>query len=211
MSDDRTARPVSGEIMSAAPAGAAHRHHRADDVVDARFETVAPQPDPAPRPQPAADAPPSGLGILRARRPGRTPPQRGGPLFWTVGLALVAGAFWVSGGHALFAPGGQPEQARAAPTHPMRIVDVISRIETNGAQMALLVEGAVRNEGAAAGALPTLSIHVTAKDGTVTRYFLGTGGRTLQPGDRYPFSSRLVAPKDGVGTVTVDFRREGEN
>jgi len=206
MSDDRTARPVSGEIMSAAPAVAAHRHHRADDVVDARFETVAPQPDPTPRP--AAEAPPSGLGILRARQPGRTPPQRGGPLFWTVGLALVAGAFWVSGGHALFAPRVRPEQARPAPTHPMRIVDVTSRIETGG---ALLVAGAVRNEGAAAGALPTLSIHVTAKDGTVTRYFLGTGGRTLQPGDRYPFSSRLVAPKDGVGTVTVDFRREGEN
>ncbi|HWK13538.1 MAG TPA: hypothetical protein VNS02_04030 [Rhizobiaceae bacterium] len=209
MSDDRTARPVSGEIMSTAPAGNANRHHRADDVVDARFETVAPQPAPAARSQPAFDAPPPGLGILHGTRP--TQPQRGGPLFWTVGLALVAGAFWISGGHALFAPSGQPEQARPVSAQPMRIVDVTSRIETNGGQMALMVEGAVRNEGATPGALPTLSIHVTATDGAVTRYFLGTGGRTLQPGDRYPFSSRLVAPKDGVGTVTVDFRQEGEN
>ena len=141
MPDERNARPVSGEIMAAPLAGAepAEPGLIHADVVDAEYETVR-LGESAVQARTftsigTATAPLQGLGSLRKADTAARPqgPVRGGPVFWIFGLGLAAGAFWVSGGHALvrqapFAatspkPGGTPGMSRRGwpspppPTH----------------------------------------------------------------------------------------------
>src|SRR4051812_12327607 len=215
MPDERYARPVSGEIMTAPVAETALGMPLAAlaDIVDAQFETVRPAAPVATRPsRPSISigtttAPAQGLDTLRkanaaARRRG---PVRGGPVFWTVGLGLAAGAFWVSGGHALVRQ--SPFAAVTGQAHsvvnPLHIVDVTSRVEEHGGRGVLFVEGKAVNDNRIARTLPKLEIGVTANDGTLMRYNLGTSAEPLAPGAAFAFSSRLEAPKEGVRTVSV--------
>ena len=46
---------------------------------------------------------------------------------------------------------------------------------------------------------------VTGNDRRITRYTLGTSNRSLAPGERFGFSSRLDVPRNGVKTVSVTF------
>ncbi|MBO6717386.1 MAG: hypothetical protein JJ913_05450 [Rhizobiaceae bacterium] len=220
MSDERMARPVSGEIMtdgqrSGERAGA--QRENAPDIIDADFETIIPatgQASPA-REAPAADpSRQAGMDMLRdGGGSGGSTRRRGGPAFWIVGMAIVFGAFWVSGGHAIVS---QNEGARApsAPAvsdrQPLRIINVVSRIDRRDDRAFLLVDGEVVNDGMARAALPPLAITVTGINGRETRYFLGTNEKVLAPGERFAFSSRLHAPNEGVSTVTVDFRKESD-
>src|SRR4051812_42933935 len=104
---------VSARMITAAgdmvAAGGAMGMDGPGDVIDAEFETL--RPNPAERLLPpgpnatirTAAAPAQGLDTLRksqANAKGQAP-SRGDPIFWTVGISLVIGAFWVSGGHAL--------------------------------------------------------------------------------------------------------------
>jgi len=222
MTDDRTARPLSGEIMAGDPRETERRmgerrvgeRRASSDVVDAEYVTVAQavreRPEAAVQrerqPQEAA-----GMDILKGGRGGATA-RRGGPLFWTFGICLVLAAFWVSGGHALVQrpQAGSTETAlQKAGRSALRITGVTSRLEPRGDRFFLLVDGEVVNEGGEGAVLPGLEIRVAGKDGRSTLYFLGTSDRRLEPGGRFAFSSRLEAPKDGVETVTVDFRKEG--
>ena len=71
-----------------------------------------------------------GMDMLRRRalRAGAPSPKNGGPLFWVFGGALVAGAFWVSGGHAVIRPllmVNEPDQG-------LRIASVISKVDRSG-------------------------------------------------------------------------------
>jgi hypothetical protein len=217
MADERNARPVSGEIMAANAAARepAKTVAPAADVIDAEFETL--RADPAERlsaasPLPAIGtlaAPTQGLDTLRkgdgsAVRQGSS---RGGPLFWTVGFGLVAGAFWVSGGHALVrqAPFMAPAP-QLQPANPLRIVDVTSRVEDHGGRKVLFIDGKAVNEGGDQRLLPPIEISVTGSDGSVMRYKLGTSRGPLAPGSQFGFSSRLEAPKEGVKSVSVTFR-----
>ncbi len=224
MNDERMARPVSGEIMSDGPHAAPQRplapgRETTGDVIDAEYETLArdgPSAPSAPPPQagPAqnpARGPARGMDILKQEA--APAPRRGGPAFWVFGLALVAAAFWVSGGHALVsrppAAPGTAAPAAADPREALRIVGVTSRMERNSqGRSFVLVDGEVVNGGDKAVALPPLAIAVTDGAGRSTRYLLSTGDRRLAPAARFPFSSRLEAPADGVGTVTVDFSSE---
>lgn len=233
MTDDRTARPLSGEIMPGVPRETERRtaerrlgeRRAVPDVVDADFVTVGPgtpvwsataaperphQPD-----QPRNEFHPD-IDILKGRNRAEggdeSARRRAGPLFWIFGLCLVLAAFWVSGGHALVsrAPPGLPHASlQRTPQTTLRITGVTSRIERSRDRLFLLVDGEVANEGADRTVLPDLEIRVAGKDGRTTLYFLGTSARRLEPGERFAFSSRLEAPKDGIETVTVDFRKEG--
>ena len=213
MSDEPNARPVSGEIMAAgavvaepAKAGAS-----ALDIVEAEFETL--RPDPAERLSTAplkaaigtAATPPQGLDTLR--RSYAPSASRGGPIFWTVGLALVVGAFWVSGGHAVLRQtslvAGAPQIQSA---DPLRIAGVTSRIEDRAGRMILFVDGKALNDGAEKRALPPIEISVTANDGHIMRYNLGTSQDPLGAGREISFSSRLEAPKEGVRSISVAFK-----
>jgi hypothetical protein len=222
MTDDRTARPLSGEIIAGIPREAERRggerrigeRRQAPDVVDADFVTIATgMPDARPareQPEPPRREASPGIDFLKGGNERAT--QRGGPLFWALGLCLVLGAFWVSGGHALVLrpQAGAPEIAsKPSGRGALRITGVSSRIEQQGGRFFLLVDGEVANDGGAGATVPGLEISVAGKDGRTTRYFLGTSRTPLEPGRRFTFSSRLEAPKDGVETVTVDFRKEG--
>ncbi|MEX0954148.1 MAG: hypothetical protein WDZ83_02920 [Rhizobiaceae bacterium] len=218
MSDERMARPVSGEIMTDGHSDAGTRPQRAgaDDIIDAEFETIVPEQKPASRAQETrnddmpADA--GGMDMLRGSRTARSDQRTGGPVFWIVGLALVFGAFWVSGGHAIVSRNDTlaGETATATPfQQPLRIVNVVSRIDRRGERAFLLVDGEVANPGEARSTVPPLAIIVTGLDGRETRYYLGTNEKVLAPGERFAFSSRLHAPNEGVRTVTVDFRKGG--
>jgi hypothetical protein len=215
MPDERKARPVSGEIMAAPLAGAESSEpgFTRNDAVDAEFETVRPA-----EPAHGRDftsigtaAPPiQGLDSLRKSdaAPPTQGPVRGGPVFWIVGLGLAAGAFWVSGGHALvrqvpFAGESAPAQSIVNALH---IVDVASRVEEHGGRSVLFVDGKAVNDDRVARTLPRLEIDVTANDGTVLRYNLGTSAEPLAPGAAFGFSSRLEAPKEGVKSVSVTFQ-----
>jgi hypothetical protein len=185
MNDDDKPRLVSGEIMTDARVRATVPVDKTD-VIDVDFEPV--------KVLTRANA-----NVIGASSRG------GGPLFWSMGLALVGLAFWVSGGHAIvrqqvaaLMPAGAGEQ--------LRIDGVTSRIERHNGRDILFLKGRAENPGTATQKLPSLAIVVRANDGTTTNYFLGTNDTALASGDRYSFSSRLEAPRDGVKSVSVTFR-----
>jgi hypothetical protein len=148
-------------------------------------------------------APPvRGMDMLRKPDAAATSgPRRGGVLFWSVGLLLVLAAFWISGGHAIV--GRLALFHSATPEAPLRISTLTSRVDGSGEKPILMLDGEVVNGGAAAQHLSGLLIAVTAGDGTVTRYRLGTGGRPLSPGETFAFSSRFDAPMNGIEDVSV--------
>ncbi len=203
MQQTDTTRFVHGEIM--APGGTRQEPQAAllsRDVVEADYETVV---EPAARgAEPSFAAKPEMAGLSMLTSSGLSAPRerkRGGPLFWGVGLFLIAGAFWVSGGHSLV-----EGRSFAGGVASMRLVDVQSRVERHGERALLIVDGAALNDGRAAATVPGLAIDVHSDDGSTTRYFLGTNDLLLEPGARFPFSSRLVAPREGVKSVSVTFR-----
>jgi len=209
MADERTARPVSGEIMTDAPAiAAADRFMRgpAADIVDADYVVMSRPPvENVSSPPRAIVTPPiEGMDMLRKpEAPAERPPaSRGGPIFWIAGIAAALAAFWVSGGHALvrhapFLSGGQ--------TSALTISGVTSRVDASGPNPVLFVDGEAANDGAKPAQLPPLEIRVTGNDGRTTRYTLGTSGHSLASGERFGFASRLDVPKNGVRTVLVTF------
>lgn len=209
MAHQATARPVSGEIMTAAAFGAAAPHHAgpARDVVDADYEVVGPAgPVLASQGVAAQATAPGGMDMLRKMTvaPQRQASSRGGPLFWATGIGVALAAFWVAGGHTLVRDSALFSGSQA-PKAAFSVAGVSSRFDISGAKPILLVDGEAANEGSEAGTMPPLEIRVAAADGSVTRYTLGTSGRILAAGERFAFSSRLDVPKNGVGAVTVAF------
>ena len=212
MADDRTARLVSGEIMTGAAANAAVGRVVCDaaaDIVDADY-VVLPRSDVRPEPMPAVPLPPGasapsieGMGMLR--KPEATPlrSSRGGPTFWIAGVGIALISFWVSGGHALVRQ--SPFWATAAPISALTISGVTSRIDASGLKPVLFVDGEAANDGLRSEALPPLEIRVTDNNANIIRYRLGTSNRSLAPGERFGFSSRLDVPRNGVKAVSVTF------
>lgn len=219
MADERSARPVSGEIMTGPDAGAAGERvprGQPDDIVDADYE-VLPRFATKAEPVPPAFAPASipshmqipsleGMDMLRKpdAAPQRPPVSRGGPIFWIFGVGIAFAAFWISGGnvlvrHAPFLAAGQ--DAGAA----LSISGVTSRVDVSGPVPVLFVDGEAGNDGAEPATLPALEIQVAGSDGRIARYRLGTSARPLGPGERFAFSSRLDMPRNGVKTVSVTF------
>lgn len=222
MADQWNARPVSGEIMTAAPAAATGARVGADlvhDFVDAEFETVAPEIRTDGRTSAGAGtvlvadiAPIPGMDMLRCAEvdPGTVGSRHGGPFFWLAGVAIAAAAFWVSGGHALVL---RPAISTAEPsvaTALLRIHDVRSRVERSGDRVMLFVDGEAVNDGHAAAELPPIQIRVATPDGHVTRYNLGTAERSIAAGGRFSFSSRVEVHRNGVKSVSVEFKENGD-
>ncbi len=202
---ERSTRHFSGEMMTG---GASRRPEAPADVIDADYIEVTPErPAPAqaarPAPQPA-EMPQ--MEMLRQPGASRLPALsgRGGPAFWIGGCAAVCAAFWISGGHALVR-GAIPYAAEAA---ALSVRDVVSTTRTVDGAPALFVDGTVRNEGKAPGAVPALAIQVVSLSGEASVYRLGTLRTPLPPGAKYSFSSRLDVPKDGVKTVSVSFDQQ---
>jgi hypothetical protein len=210
MAEHQTARPVSGEIMTGPGTSAAPDvREPAIDIVDADYEVLprlSARPE-APPPPSRAAASPSIEGMDMLRRPEasgeRQQASRGGPLFWIAGIGAAAAAFWVSGGHALVRQ--SPVWAAAQPTAALSIQGITSRIDASGPKPVLFVDGEAANDGAQAAQMPPLEIRVTGNDSQITRYTLGTSSRSLAPGERFGFSSRLDVPRTGVKAVAVTF------
>lgn len=204
---DEPIRAVVGGLATARHAGAL----RNDDVVDAEFETLSVGPAerllPPRAPIRTAAAPDRGLDTLRKSHAANAghPASRGDPLFWSVGLSLVAAAFWVSGGHALVGPSILPAW-HMSPANPLRIAEVTSRVEDRAGRAVLFVDGKALNSGSEARSLPPIEVRVTGNDGRVISYGLDALSDSLAPGDTVSFSSRLEAPKDGVRSVSVRFQ-----
>ncbi|WP_163265659.1 hypothetical protein [Chelativorans alearense] len=214
MPEKRSRAPVSGEIIvEGEPAAAGFGPPDAVsspfiDILEAEYETLAPQGRmlQAAGAATAATAPPSGLDMLRggASHTSERGLSLGNPAFWAFGLLAVAGAFWVSGGHAALdrvSPAWAQGSASA-----LRIAGLESRMERSGGRALLLIDGEAVNKGGETERLPDLSINVLDMAGRTTHYFLGTSGKHLAAGERFAFSSRLAAPKDGVKSVSVTFR-----
>ncbi|ESY97976.1 hypothetical protein NKJ59_27760 [Mesorhizobium australicum] len=211
MADERTARPVSGEIMTdPAAVAAVDRILRApaDDIIDADY-IVLPQPassveNVSPLPRAIVTPPIEGMDMLRKpETPAERPPaSRGGPIFWIAGIGAALAAFWVSGGHALVR---QAPLLPGAQASALTISGVTSRVDASGANPVLFVDGEAANDGTRPATMPPLEIRVTGNDGRTTRYTLGTSGHSLASGERFGFASRLDVPKNGVRTVLVTF------
>ncbi|AEH86080.1 hypothetical protein [Mesorhizobium opportunistum] len=209
MADERTARPVSGEIMTDPPAVAvADRFMRgpAAEIVDADYVVMSRPPveNVSPPPRAIVTPPIEGMDMLRKpEAPAERPPaSRGGPIFWIAGIAAALAAFWVSGGHALVR---QAPVLSGGQTSALTISGVTSRVDASGPNPVLFVDGEAANDGAKPAQLPPLEIRVTGNDGRTTRYTLGTSGHSLASGERFGFASRLDVPKNGVRTVLVTF------
>ncbi|TGQ67366.1 hypothetical protein EN829_023630 [Mesorhizobium sp. M00.F.Ca.ET.186.01.1.1] len=211
MAEDRTARPVSGEIMTdPAAIAVADRIMRgsAADIVDADY-VVMPRSAAiveAASPPQRIIVTPSIEGMDMLRKPDapaeRLPASRGGPIFWIAGVGAAFAAFWVSGGHALVR---QAPVLSSEPVSALSISAVTSRVDASGPNSVLFVDGEAANDGAGPAVLPPLEIRVTGNDGRLTRYTLGTSGRSLASGERFGFASRLDVPRNGVKTVSVTF------
>ncbi|WP_269931187.1 hypothetical protein [Aminobacter sp. HY435] len=178
------------------------------DIVDAEFEVVA---DASPGFESAGQGPafdhsahtPGGMEMLRPARALRAGSfARGGPIFWLAGISLAAMAFWVSGGHAVVRAAALPFARQAT---ALRLAEVSSRVDGAGRKGLLVVEGAAINDGAIAAVLPPIDIIVSANDGKILRYRLGTAASQVAPGARWDFSSRLDLPMNGIKAVTVAF------
>lgn len=211
MADTRTARPVSGEIMTEAVCDAANGRSLPDegqDIVDADYEVVL-TPDASFRHGPAgftASRSPDGMDMLRHASGADEPihgSPRAGPLFWMIGFVLAAAAFWGSGGHSLIRQAALFGVAETG--SPISIAGITSRIEETATGPVLLVQAEAVNGGSVARMLPPLEIHVTGNEGKTTRYNLGTSAEPLAAGHRFAFSSRLDVPKNGVKMVSVTF------
>jgi len=179
----------------------------AADIVDADYVVLPrfvahPQPS-APPPQIPSAPSIGGMGMLRKPEAAPLRSSRGGPVFWIAGVGIAFASFWVSGGHALVRH--SPFWVNAAPASALTISGVTSRIDASGLKPVLFVDGEAANDGARAEALPPLEIRVTDNNSNIIRYRLGTSNRSLGPGERFGFSSRLDVPKDGVRTVSVIF------
>jgi hypothetical protein len=184
---------VSGKLMA-----------RGMDVVDAEFEVipaalVPARPAPATRPTHASRPPVSGMATLGASPVAPPGNRHAGPAFWIGGIMIAFAAFWISGGYAAFIG------PAIAPTTAFALNEVTSRVDLSGNRPIILVDGKAANDGSTAAVLPDLEIRVTDLAGGVTRYRLGTSSPTLEPGERFAFSSRLDGPKDGVKSVAVSF------
>ncbi|MBN9551319.1 MAG: hypothetical protein J0H31_21250 [Alphaproteobacteria bacterium] len=206
MADERTARPVSGEIMTGTATNAAPERVLSDaaDIVDADY-VVLPRPaaHPAPLPPQIPSTPPiEGMGMLRKPEAARSRSSRGGPVFWIAGVGMALVSFWVSGGHALVRQG--PFRVEE-PASALTISGVTSRIDASGLKPVLFVDGEAANDGVGPETLPPLEIRVIDNDSNIIRYRLGTSNRSLAPGERFGFSSRLDVPRNGVRTVAVVF------
>ncbi|TGT45819.1 hypothetical protein [Mesorhizobium sp. M8A.F.Ca.ET.165.01.1.1] len=213
MAEERTARPVSGEIMTEPPAIAmADRIVRGPvaDIVDADYVVVSRPASPvenvSPLPRLIVTPPIDGMDMLRKpEAPAeRRPASRGGPIFWIAGIGAALAAFWVSGGHALVR---QAPLLAGAQASALTISGVTSHVDVSGANPVLFVDGEAANDGTSPATLPPLEIRVTGNDGRTTRYTLGTSGHSLASGERFGFASRLDVPKNGVRTVLVTFAK----
>lgn len=209
--DDR-ARPVSGEIMSAAIfRGGTALPRDTKNACDAQFETLPQAKEAAPSGNDMAvvrvSDRVSGLNFLTQNKTtGRRFAQPRGFLFWSAGLCCVALAFWIAGGHALFMSADRLGLTRAG--QALQISAVESRVEAINGRDILFIDGYARNYGPLTHALPTIEIAVTGNDGNVTRYYLGSRESQLESGSHHAFSSRLQAPEAGVKTVSVAFAEE---
>ena len=179
------------------------------DVVDADY-VVLPrfvahlEPSAAPAPSQIPSTPSiEGMGMLRKPEAAPSRSSRGGPVFGIAGVGIALASFWVSGGHALVRH--SPLWMTAAPASALTISGVTSRVDASGLKPVLFVDGEAANDGVRAQALPPLEIRVTDNNSNIIRYRLGTPNRSLGPGERFGFSSRLDVPKDGVRTVSVIF------
>ncbi|WP_245455068.1 hypothetical protein [Mesorhizobium sp. M9A.F.Ca.ET.002.03.1.2] len=196
--------------MTAAAAPERIMRGPADDIVDADYQVL-------PRLTAGIDLSPplsrliaapsiEGMDMLRKPEAAMERPRasRGGPIFWIAGLSVAFAAFWVSGGHALVR---QAPLLLAAPEtgDAFSISGVTSRVDASGLRPVLFVDGEAANDGAGPSPLPPLEIRVTGKDGHITRYTLSTSSRSLAPGERFGFSSRLDVPRNGVRAVSVAF------
>ncbi len=214
MADPRTARPVSGEIMAGEPLvpRSLRPESRRDDLVEADFEVVSDASlmgVGAHQMVPSMDARGDtfdGMELLRgadASAGSRGGLPRGGPVFWMFGIAAVLAAFWMSGGHSIVSAAVAPPTTASGPM--LVISDVVSRVDVSGPKPLLFVDGQAGNSGGAVAVMSELEIQVIGNDGRVTRYNLGTSGRTMAPGEKFAFSSRLDVPKNGVKHVSVSF------
>ena len=233
MATDSRMLPLNGEILGRDGPQDGLRFGAAEpaEVEDISFETVVPgrsrpvlaQDDMTSRPEPRTGArtaftPSSGGsegdagGAMRMLRGGEGEPaagflaRNGGPAFWLTGLALVAGAFWISGGHALVW-----RDAVAPAASGFVIANVASTIEDHGGRKMLRVDTMVENRGSDTRFLPELLLDVHGPDGSVSRYKLGTNRGQLKPGGSHLFSSNLAAPKVGVARVSVRLGSKGDS
>jgi len=210
MAEDRTARPVSGEIMTdPAAIAATDRFMRGPmaDIVDADYVVlarVAATESVPPLPRVVHLPSIEGMDMLRKPEPAteRPPASRGGPIFWIAGIGAALAAFWISGGHALMRQAPFPSGGQVS---ALSISGVTSRVDVSGTNPVLFVNGEAANDGTGPATLPPLEIRVTGNDGRLTRYTLGTSGHSLASGERFGFASRLDVPKNGVRTVLVTF------
>ncbi|RWM23625.1 MAG: hypothetical protein E5X74_15045 [Mesorhizobium sp.] len=213
MAEKRTARPVSGEIMTGPAANAAPErvmHDTPADIVDADYVVLPrlavrlePTAAPSAPPQTSSTPPIEGMGMLRKPEAAPARSSRGGPIFWIAGIGMALAAFWVSGGHALVRQ--SPFWTTSQPAGAFSISGVTSRIDASGLKPVLFVDGEAANDGVSAQSLPPLEIRVTDNASNVIRYRLGTSNRSLAPGERFGFSSRLEVPRNGVRAVSVTF------
>lgn len=177
----------------------------AADIVDADYVVLprsAAHPEPLP-PQIPSTPPIGGMGMLRKPEAAPSRPSRGGPMFWIAGVGIALVSFWVSGGHALVRQG--PFRVAEEPASALTISGVTSRIDASGLKPVLFVDGEAANDGVGPETLPPLEIRVIDNDSNIIRYRLGTSNRSLAPGERFGFSSRLDVPRNGVRTVAVVF------
>ena len=197
MRSNATPRLVSGEIMTAGVRRGLPKP--VPVVIDAEIIDAADEPSPSPTPLMPTHSDLQ-FAMLKAQ-PQQAASSRGGTLFWTAGLTLIASAFWISGGHAL-APNG----VSAGVSPKLALAHVQSRVQTHAEYSTLMVDGEARNEGASSASMPPIAIVVTALDGAVTRYTLSTNAQPVPAGDLYLFSSRLRVAPGGVRSVAVAFQ-----
>jgi hypothetical protein len=168
---------------------------------------------PAPFDRPLAAIPPA-AGRQSQPAPRAAGEKRGpGALVW--GAALAAAWGLLIGGRAqivTFLPAAAPAYAALGLTVNLRQMDVLgvtARLVEEDARKILLVEGQIRNIGAAPRTPPRMRLAIEDKLGREIYFWTAAPPKSrLNPGETAYFRARLAAPPEEGAEVRVRFAPE---
>lgn len=173
-------------------------------VVDAEFETLARSAAPADgarMPRQGRMVPremlPSRIGLLTKTDDGRTDRPMPLPVFALIATLSACAAFYLSGGHVLFAR----QQAVAAlpaamtpvqPADALALEDVSVRIDTGSGRAIFVIRAMIGNRSAGTLQVPPVTVTFGDPGGASVTHTVPRG-ETLAPGERMGFTTRIPA------------------
>ncbi len=123
------------------------------------------------------------------------------PVFAIVATLSACTAFYVAGGHALFAKGHDTARAATAPS--FQLTETSTRIDTSGHRPVLVVRGRIQNAGTRDRPAPPVAIRFEQFGGGGPVVHTVTLGEIVAAGASVAFTSHIPAGDYSAATPRV--------